>query len=159
MSFDGRRQQSGGRTFAANLTRIGDKANYEYIVRWIHNPRERLAPYSPNDKKDLMPEDYQKKGLSFAFDRDHSKSPISGREVQWQNNSVMPNFRLSDQDTRDIATYLFSMRKNEKFPDASYMDSTDRKVLDRGKALVRNYGCASCHEIKDLRTKAASAPS
>jgi len=139
-----------GGHFAANLTRVGDKANYEYIVRWIHDPRQRLAPYSPSEKKDLMPEDYQKKSLPFAFDRNRSKSPNTGREVQWQNNSVMPNFRLSEQDTRDIATYLFSLRKNENFPDASFMDSTDRKVFERGKALARNYGCASCHEIKGL---------
>jgi cytochrome c551/c552 len=139
-----------GGDFAANLTRVGDKANYEYIVRWIHDPRQRLAPYSPTEKKDLLPEDYQKKGLPFAFDRNRSKSPNNGRELQWQNNSVMPNFRLSDQDTRDIATYLFSVRKNERFPDASFMDSTDRNVFERGKALARNYGCASCHEIRGL---------
>jgi len=140
-------QRLGG-TFAANLTRVGEKANYEYIVRWIHNPRERLAPYSPSEKKDLMPEDYQQKGLKFEFGRDQSKSPNTGREIQWQNNSVMPNLRLSDQDTRDIATYLFSLRRNESYPDASFMD--DPKLKDRGVALIRNYGCASCHEIKGL---------
>src|SRR6266700_2606649 len=27
-----------GGTFAANLTKVGEKANYDYIVRWIYNP-------------------------------------------------------------------------------------------------------------------------
>jgi mono/diheme cytochrome c family protein len=137
-----------GSNFAANLTRVGDKATYEYIVRWIHDPRQRLAPYSPSERKDLLPEDYQKKGLPFAFDRERSRSPNDGRELQWQNNSVMPNFRLSDQDTRDIATYLFSLRRGETYPDARFMD--DEKLKDRGLVLLRNYGCASCHEIRGL---------
>jgi cytochrome c2 len=33
-----------GGDFAANLQRVGEKANFDYIVRWIHNPRERVAP-------------------------------------------------------------------------------------------------------------------
>ena len=34
-----------GGTFAANLTRIGEKANYDYLVRWVHNARQRTRPY------------------------------------------------------------------------------------------------------------------
>jgi cytochrome c2 len=37
-------QKQGG-TFAANLSREGEKANYDYLVRWVHNPRQRSAPY------------------------------------------------------------------------------------------------------------------
>ena len=29
-----------GGTFAANLSRVGDKMNYDYMVRWIHDPSE-----------------------------------------------------------------------------------------------------------------------
>jgi len=50
-----------GGTFAANLTRVGEKANYDYLVRWVHNPRERTRPYCPFEKKDIGPEDYKKK--------------------------------------------------------------------------------------------------
>ena len=28
-----------GGTFAANLSRVGEKDNYDYLVRWVHNPR------------------------------------------------------------------------------------------------------------------------
>ena len=44
-----------GGTFAANLSRVGEKDNYDYLVRWVHNPRERMRPYSPFEKRDLGP--------------------------------------------------------------------------------------------------------
>ena len=99
-----------GGHFAANLQRVGEKANFDYIVRWIHNPRERVAPYCPKHKRDLTAEDYAKKGLPFVFDTElHSRCPEDGAELQVQNMTVMPNFRLSETDARDIATYLFSL--------------------------------------------------
>ena len=52
-------QKQGG-TFAANLSREGEKANYDYLVRWVHNPRQRTAPYCPFEKKDLTAADYQR---------------------------------------------------------------------------------------------------
>ena len=139
-----------GGDFAANLSRLGEKANYEYIVRWVHNPRQRLAPYSPSLKRDLTPEDYLKKNLAFVFDDEHSQSPVDGRQLQVQNMTVMPNFRLSDQDARDIATFLMSQKKlpDFQYPDASFMD--DGSLKGEGERLVRMYGCAGCHEIKGL---------
>src|SRR3984957_19476212 len=68
----GEGDQVQGGTFAANLTRVGEKANYDYLVRWIHNARERTRPYCPYEKKDIGPEDYAKKGLPYQFDLDHS---------------------------------------------------------------------------------------
>lgn len=136
-----------GGTFAANLTRVGDKASYDYITRWIYNPRERWAPYCPKEKRDLTREDYEKKGLKFEFDTElHSKCPNDGAELQVQNMTVMPNFRLPLTDARDIAAYLFSLRQNNSYEDASYMD--DPALHDTGKALIKQYGCAGCHEIK-----------
>ena len=89
-----------GGTFAANLTRVGEKANYDYLVRWIHNARERTRPYCPYEKKDIGPEDYAKKGLPYVFDLDHSKCPNDGHELQVQNMTVMPSLRLSPEDAR-----------------------------------------------------------
>ncbi|MBI2822319.1 MAG: c-type cytochrome, partial [Acidobacteria bacterium] len=43
----GEGEQSIGGAFAANLSRVGEKVNYDYLVRWIHNPRERTLPYCP----------------------------------------------------------------------------------------------------------------
>ncbi|HLL16507.1 MAG TPA: c-type cytochrome [Pyrinomonadaceae bacterium] len=143
---EGVENQVGG-TFAANLQRLGEKADFNYIVRWIYNPRERWAPFCPKEKRDLTRADYEKNGKPYRFDTEgHSKCPNDGAELQVQNMTVMPNFRLSEQDSRDIATYLFSLSKGTQWPDASYMD--DPKLKDQGAYLIKQYGCANCHEIK-----------
>src|SRR4030095_17030789 len=136
-----------GGHFAANLQRVGEKANYEYIVRWIHNPRERWAPYCPKERRDLPLADYAQHNLPYAFDTElNSRCPNDGSELQVQNMTVMPNFRMTDSDTRDIATYLFSLSSPPSYPDASFMDDPNLKA--KGQALIKQYGCAGCHEIK-----------
>jgi cytochrome c2 len=136
-----------GGTFAANLTRVGEKANYDYLVRWVQNARQRTRPYCLYEKKDIGPEDYAKKGLPFVFDLEHSKCPNDGHELQVQNMTVMPSLRLSDQDARDIASFLVTLKKQEpsSYPDASFMD--DPKLKDEGKRWIRHFGCSGCHEI------------
>jgi cytochrome c2 len=144
----GEGEQKIGGTFAANLTRVGEKENYDYTVRWIYNPRERWAPYCPKEKRDLTREDYEKNGKPYVFDtHGNSKCPNDGAELQVQNMTVMPNFRLSESDARDIATYLFSLTNKQALPDASFMD-TDQKMAGDGFTLIKQYGCAGCHEIK-----------
>jgi cytochrome c551/c552 len=136
-----------GGTFAANLSKVGEKENFDYIVRWIHNPRERYAPYCPKEKRDLTPEDYSKKGLPYVFDTElHSRCPNDGAELQVQNMTVMPNFRLSEGDARDIATYLFSLSSPPGYNAAAFMD--DPNLKEKGRLLIKQYGCAGCHEIK-----------
>jgi cytochrome c2 len=136
-----------GGTFAANLQKVGEKANFDYIVRWIHNPRERWAPYCPKEKRDLTEEDYKNHNLPYVFDTElHSRCPNDGAELQVQNMTVMPNFRLSETDARDIASYLFSLSSPPQYEAASFMDSPELK--EKGQALIKQYGCAGCHEIK-----------
>lgn len=139
-----------GGTFAANLQRVGEKASFDYIVRWIYNPRMRWAPYCPKEKRDLTREDYAKKNLPFIFDTEqHSKCPNDGAELQVQNMTVMPNFRLTTDEARDVASYLFSLSQGSSFRDpnaSSYMD--DPNLKERGRTLIKTYGCAGCHEIK-----------
>ena len=146
----GEGDQIQGGTFAANLTRVGEKANYDYLVRWVHNARERTRPYCPYEKKDIGPEDYAKKGLPFIFDLQHSKCPNDGHELQVQNMTVMPSLRLSVEDAQDIATFLIAQKKQEpsSYADASFMD--DPALKDQGKRWIRHFGCAGCHEIAGL---------
>jgi len=143
----GEGDQMQGGTFAANLSREGEKANFEYLVRWIHNARQRTRPYCPYEKKDIGPEDYAKKGLPFVFDLQHSKCPNDGHQLQVQNMTVMPSLRLTPQDAADIATYLLTQKKQEPsaYPEAAYM--TDPNLKAEGKKWIRHYGCAGCHEI------------
>jgi cytochrome c551/c552 len=146
----GEGDQVQGGTFAANLTRVGEKDNYDYLVRWVHNARERTRPYCPYEKKDIGPEDYKNKGLPYVFDLDHSKCPNDGHELQVQNMTVMPSLRLSPQDAEDVASYLVTLKKQEpsSYADASFMD--DSKLKDEGKKWIRHFGCAGCHEISGL---------
>jgi cytochrome c551/c552 len=146
----GEGDQMQGGTFAANLTRVGEKANYDYLVRWIHNARERTRPYCPYEKKDIGPEDYAKKGLPYQFDLEHSKCPNDGHELQVQNMTVMPSLRLSPEDGEDIATFLISQKRQEpsSYPDAAFMD--DPSLKEEGKKWVRFYGCSGCHEIAGM---------
>ena len=143
----GESDQMQGGTFAANLTRVGEKANYDYLVRWVHNARERTRPYCPYEKKDIGPEDYAKKGLPYQFDLEHSRCPNDGHELQVQNMTVMPSLRLSEEDAEDIASFLITQKKKDSssYADASFMD--DPSLKEEGKKWVRFYGCAGCHEI------------
>jgi cytochrome c551/c552/predicted nucleic acid-binding Zn-ribbon protein len=146
----GEGDQLQGGTFAANLTRVGEKANYDYLVRWVHNARERTRPYCPLEKKDIGPEDYKKKRLPYVFDLEHSRCPNDGHELQVQNMTVMPSLRLSPQDAEDVASYLITLKKQEpsSYADASFID--DPNLKDQGKKWVRHFGCAGCHEISGL---------
>jgi cytochrome c551/c552 len=146
----GEGDQMQGGTFAANLTRVGEKDNYDYLVRWVHNARERTRPYCPYEKKDIGPEDYKKKGLPYVFDLDHSKCPNDGHELQVQNMTVMPSLRLSPQDAEDVASYLVTLKKQEpsSYANAAFMD--DPALKEEGKKWIRHFGCAGCHEISGL---------
>jgi len=137
-----------GGTFAANLTRVGEKVKYDYLVQWIHDPRERIRPYCPYEKRDLGPRDYAKKGLPYVFDLDHSKCPNDGHELQVQQMTVMPNLRLSWQEVRDIASYLMTLKTTASYPAAPFLN--DPKLKEEGKALVKRHGCAGCHEISGM---------
>jgi cytochrome c2 len=139
-----------GGEFAANLSRLGEKASYEYIVRWVHNPRERTRPYCPHERRDLGPEDYSRHGLPFVFDSEHSSCPNDGHQLQIQNMTVMPSFRLTFQEARDITSYLTSLKHNDAtYPaNVGYMD--DHQLAERGRQLAGRYGCGSCHEIQGL---------
>jgi cytochrome c551/c552 len=138
-----------GGDFAANLSRVGEKATYDYLVRWILNPRQRTRPYCPYEKRDLGPEDYAKHGLPFIFDLEHSKCPNDGHELQVQQPTVMPNLRLTVEEARDIATYIVGQKHaNAAYAPANYMD--DPALAKKGAELVRFYGCAGCHEIASM---------
>jgi len=138
-----------GGDFAANLSRVGEKANYDYLVRWVHNPRVRTRPYCPYEKRDLGPEDYKKHGLPFIFDLEHSECPNDGHQLQVQQQTVMPSLRLSNQESRDIASFLMTQKRSgASYAAAAFVD--DPQLKDIGKALVKNYGCAGCHEIATL---------
>jgi cytochrome c551/c552 len=138
-----------GGTFAANLSRVGEKENYDYVVRWVHNARQRTRPYCPYEKRDLGPEDYAKHNLPYVFDLDHSRCPNDNHELVVMQPTAMPSLRLSMDDARDIASFLTSLKRADpNYAAAPFMD--DPKLKEKGQELVRHYGCAGCHEISGL---------
>src|SRR5438270_3362921 len=141
----GEGDQERGGNFAANLTRVGEKANFEYLVRWVHNARQRTRPYCPYEKKDIGPDDYAKKGLPYVFDLAHSRCPNDGHELQVQNMTVMPSLRLSEDDASDVASYLITPKEKDpaSYSEAAFMD--DPKLKAEGAKWIRHFGCASCH--------------
>ena len=151
----GEGDKSLGAQFAANLSRVGEKTNYDYLVRWIRNPRQRTRPYDPISREDLGPDEYKKFDKPFVFDLDHSRSPDGKHELQVQLPTVMPSLRLSVEESRDIASYLMNQKHadaEKNYVAAPFMD--DPKLRDKGLALVKNYGCAGCHEISGLEEEA-----
>lgn len=95
----------------------------------------------------------------------------------YQEDTVMPSFRLTDTEANDIASYLLSL-KNKQFADlrfpginkkirdeilvTSYFSafetvkaaqakleklSDDERTMELGKRSISKYGCYSCHNI------------
>ena len=135
-----------GGTFAANLSRVGEKANYDYLVRWIHNPRERTLPYCPIHERDITPQDYASQGLAFQFDLENDRCPLGDHVLQVQQATVMPSLRLTWEEARHLASYLMTLKEADAvYPSAAYLD--DPALVEAGRFWVRHYGCSGCHEI------------
>ena len=148
----GEGDEATGGTFAANLSRVGEKANYDYLVRWIHDPKERTLPYCPVHEREITPEDYAAQGLPFEFDLEHNECPLGDHLLQVQQPTVMPNLRLTWEEARDIASYLMTQaHEDAEYAPAPYLDDPDLK--EEGRSLVQNFGCAGCHEISGLENE------
>ncbi len=147
LPFDWPGRSSAGWDFCRKPDASRREGKLDYLVRWIHNARQRTRPYCPYEKKDIGPEDYAKKGLPYQFDLEDSQCPNDGHELQVQNMTVMPSLRLSPEDAEDIATYLMTQKKQDpsSYADASFMDDPNLKA--EGKKWVRHFGCSGCHEI------------
>ncbi|MEE8348264.1 MAG: hypothetical protein V3R94_01750 [Acidobacteriota bacterium] len=148
----GEGDQNTGGTFAANLSRVGEKANYDYLVRWIHDPKERTLPYCPIHEREMTPEDYASQGLPFEFDLQHRQCPLGDHLLHVQQPTIMPNLRLGWDEARDIASYLMTQTHEDAvYPEAEYLD--DPALAEEGQALVRHFGCAGCHEISGFENE------
>lgn len=116
-------------------------------------------------------------GLGSKVDADWLVSWVKNPS-HFQEDTVMPSFRLTDKEANDIAAFLLS-QKNEKFANLVFVEM-DPKVRDEilvqdyfsafetvaaakaklekmsdaerttelGKRSINKYGCYSCHNIK-----------
>jgi mono/diheme cytochrome c family protein len=62
--------------------------------------------------------------------------------------TVMPNLGLSDNEAIALVSYLQSF-KWENMPQFQ-VDLADTKQAEKGKELMKTYGCASCHNVPGL---------
>lgn len=118
---------------AANLDNLGDKSRADYVYRWIKNPRHRLAAWSPSLDRDLTPAE------AAAQDPD---------SLVWTQHTIMPDFRLSDAEARDVTAYLMSTKTGRWEDTATWLD--DKGRFARGRTLAQALGCSGCHEIRGL---------
>ncbi len=105
----------------------------------------------------------------------------------YQEDTIMPSFRLSDREANDITAYLLSS-KNEKFDKLNFEPmnekardeilvtyfsafdtievakkklasmTSDERTMELGKRSVGKYGCYSCHSIKGFEGRAPIGP-
>ncbi len=69
----------------------------------------------------------------------------------------MPNLRLSDQEARDVASYLMTLGRRQERPGLAAELQSEARVK-AGEALIRKRGCFGCHEIKGFETAEKIAP-
>jgi mono/diheme cytochrome c family protein len=140
-----------GNDFAAELTRVGEKAKYDYLVRWVSNPKQRTLPYSYGLKRDLTPDDFKQANVPVEFDHPNPAWPKEWGTVLGHHLVAMPNLRLSEADARDVATYLMAQKgEGATYPDPATVTSASPETIAYGEKLVKHYGCAGCHEIAGL---------
>lgn len=67
----------------------------------------------------------------------------------FQPQSVMPSFRLDENEARSVAAYLSTLREKGGTPAVSQvLEDGDR--AEKGRLLIMRYGCFSCHKIKGM---------
>ncbi|MBT3583383.1 MAG: c-type cytochrome, partial [Halobacteriovoraceae bacterium] len=105
----------------------------------------------------------------------------------YQEDTIMPSFRLTDREAADITAYLMGL-KNKKFEDLKFEKmneglrdeilmgyfsqfdtqavaqaklnkmSSHQRTLELGKRSVGKYGCYSCHNIEGFEGRAPIGP-
>ena len=61
----------------------------------------------------------------------------------------MPQFRLSDEEQRNLAAYLQTLRPADQATDPVPPGSNDRAATVLGRWLLKRNRCAACHELPD----------
>lgn len=70
---------------------------------------------------------------------------------QYYPGTTMPNLRLTNSEALDIVAFLMAQRESNPPTnqlDAISLDSPE--LIAEGKAIIRNFGCHGCHDIKGM---------
>ena len=66
---------------------------------------------------------------------------------KYQPQSVMPSFRLSEDEAKLMAAYLMTLTAGKT---QEKQHTFDLSLADKGEGLIKRYGCFSCHKIKGM---------
>lgn len=73
---------------------------------------------------------------------------------QYHPNTTMPNLRLTDQEALDIVAYLMQKKEASRpTNDFSHAALDSEELVAEGKAIIRNFGCHGCHDIKGMENE------
>lgn len=182
-----------------NIAEVNAMAEYIWDKSKPYTPNERYTGGNPEKGKELISqvgcmgchgvdglEDNSKKvkayagpwlsGLGSKVQPDWLVSWLK-KPWHYQEDTIMPSMRLTDQEANDIAAYLLGL-KNKQFEDLKFaplnladqdrvlldyytafdteasakaklakMDSRE-KTLELGKRSIGKYGCFGCHNIE-----------
>jgi mono/diheme cytochrome c family protein len=65
----------------------------------------------------------------------------------------MPSLRLSDDEARDITSYLLTLGSPQPGPPDLARQLKAPEAVAAGEKLVRKYGCAGCHDIAGMEAE------
>jgi cbb3-type cytochrome oxidase cytochrome c subunit len=68
---------------------------------------------------------------------------------RYNPTTKMPDLRLTDAEARDITAYLLQLRDGRKFEQVA-LDLNSPTVIERGKRVIREFGCNGCHAIQGM---------
>jgi len=75
----------------------------------------------------------------------------------YNSHTLMPRYRWSEQQLRLLSGYVQSKTDTDFLANVHLDPATPRQIA-RGKALVTEYGCAVCHEIRGIQKPENFAP-
>ena len=104
-------------------------------------------------------------GGTFAPDLSKIASKVNGEWLyNWLPNpkrydpkTIMPDFRLSETEARQIATYLMTLGKRKDIEGLEERIKSP-ELISYGEKIIKRRGCFACHEIKGMENEGRIAP-
>ncbi|MEE9165252.1 MAG: c-type cytochrome [Nitrospinota bacterium] len=76
---------------------------------------------------------------------------------QYDPKTIMPNFRLSKIEARQIATYLITLGKRKDIEEIEERIKSPG-LIAYGEKVIKRRGCFACHEINGMENEGRIAP-
>lgn len=67
---------------------------------------------------------------------------------RWEERARMPKFNLTDEERDAVATFVLGLLAEEMNPDFVYNPGPRKEAEIKGRELLDQYNCVSCHVIK-----------